>query len=155
MSARDVYLAVMTRGARTVAAAAEGSSSLILTATGARARTVTRRHTVANQAGFYNTHNPVRDRGYGYEDDVVDVDNMTPQDIRDHILRRHCPIRPVYWHNGELRFRNKIEAYKLLAIRSPCILIFHSTQYRLMDLRFVNPLCAACQLHALFLRVLR
>ncbi|KAI6840364.1 hypothetical protein KC332_g6950 [Hortaea werneckii] len=55
--------------------------------------------------GFYNTHDPVRDRGYGYEDDVVDVNIMTPQDIRDHILRRHCPIRPVYWHNGELRFR--------------------------------------------------
>ncbi|KAI7356786.1 hypothetical protein KC320_g2035 [Hortaea werneckii] len=55
--------------------------------------------------GFYNTHDPVRDRGYGYEDDVVDVNNMTPQDIRDHILRRHCPIRPVYWHNGELWFR--------------------------------------------------
>ncbi|KAI7537655.1 hypothetical protein KC331_g10814 [Hortaea werneckii] len=55
--------------------------------------------------GFYNTNDPVRDRGYGYEDDVVDVDNMTPQDIRDHILRMHCPIRPVYWHNGELRCR--------------------------------------------------
>lgn len=55
--------------------------------------------------GFYNTNDPVRDRGYGYEDDVVDVDNMTPQDIRGHILRRHCPIRPVYWHNGELRYR--------------------------------------------------
>lgn len=52
MSARDVYLVVMIRGARTAAAAVEEYSSLILTATGARAHTVTRRNTVADQAGM-------------------------------------------------------------------------------------------------------